>query len=146
VLGCITIASTRSKFPLRSNLPGVAGVIWSLNVALVMKFEFEKVGNYVELRMKQADKADRLEEVCLNKNVYIRNQVPTKEELENTINFHVNLSGESIGEITNGYYWSRKKVIEDEIRNIIKSYMRIQQSVQCIDLIDQIPLGSENDK
>jgi hypothetical protein len=111
-----------------------------------MKFEFEMVGNHVELRMKREDRADRLEEVCLNKKVYIRDQVPTREELEETISLHVQFGGENKSDIVNGYYRSRRKVIEEETRNIIKSYMKIQQSVQCIDLIDKISLEADDDK
>jgi hypothetical protein len=121
-------------------------VICSLNGEIVMKFEFEMVGNHVEIRMKREDRADRLEEVCLNKKVYIRDQAPTREKLEETINLHVQYGGENKSDVIVGYYLSRRKVIEEEAKNIIKSYMKIQQSVQCIDIIDKIALSSDDDK
>lgn len=108
-----------------------------------MKFELSKSGKLVSLLMHYDDSPKILHQVVINKRIFITAKAPKDQaELLVSINSHLKHGSiSSANEFHDQYHRSMKEKIEHETGEIIKSYLRIQEAMKCINLSDSIRLS-----
>ena len=88
-----------------------------------MKFTVEKSGSIVSLGIEQEGKA------------------PEVSKLKQVMETHRSESGMNSNEFLDFYHKSRQDVIERETKELLKCFMRIQNSIDCIHVADEIRFG-----
>lgn len=108
-----------------------------------MKFEVTKKGKLVSLLMHYEAEPKRCRHIMMSRRVFITSKAPKNEdELLKSINLHLaNGTISSANEFHDKYHKSMQDTIENEAREIVKSYLRIQEAIKCIDLSDSIRLS-----
>ncbi|WP_417868605.1 hypothetical protein [Vibrio furnissii] len=103
-----------------------------------MKFTVEKSGSIVSLAIEQEGKARRVYNIPVNGRVIVKGKAPEVFKLKQVMEIHRLESGMNSNEFLDFYHKSRQDEIEHETKELLKCFMRIQNSIDCIDVADAI--------
>lgn len=103
-----------------------------------MKFTVEKTGSIVSLAIEHGGKARRVHQIEVGGRVFVKSKVPEIHKLKEIMEIHSIESGMSNSEFLDFYHKCRQDVIEHETKELLKCFMRIQNSLDCINVADEI--------
>lgn len=110
-----------------------------------IKFEINKKNLHVSLLINEKGKATRKKEVTFQKNVFIKGNTPSKENILKFIAGEIQLGAfTSKEDFLSIYHNNKKDIIDKEMKNLIKCYMKIIHALECIDISDEIYFDSQN--
>ncbi len=110
-----------------------------------MKFRVTKSSYRVTFMIDDEGKPARCLDVPIDKRLLVKNKPPSKEKLIEIMqlqSLHENMTKD---EFIDQYINDRKHDINIQTRELIKCYLRIRNSLSCIDLADEIRLVDENE-
>lgn len=106
-----------------------------------MKFTVEKSGSIVSLTIEQEGKARRVYLIPVNGRVFVKSKVPEVSRLKQVLETHCSENGISSSEFLDFYHKCRQDAIEHETKELLKCFMRIKNSIDCINVADEIRFG-----
>ncbi|EPS4454063.1 hypothetical protein ACVEU1_004701 [Vibrio parahaemolyticus] len=110
-----------------------------------MKFTVEKSGSIVSLAIEQEGKARRVYDIPVNGRVFVKGKAPEVSKLKQVMATHRSESGMNSNEFLDFYHKSRQDAIEHETKELLKCFMRIQNSIDCINVADEIRFGDTDE-
>ncbi|HCM1039203.1 TPA: hypothetical protein N2810_004725 [Vibrio parahaemolyticus] len=109
-----------------------------------MKFTIEKKEDLETAALTLLEGVPRVKEISVKKNLYVRNNPPTKEKLLETMKRVC--SDEQISEAAflNQFQHTQRELISREVENLIKCYMRVQNAIESMDVAEEIQLSNSS--
>ncbi|MCG9683545.1 hypothetical protein L1D31_13295 [Vibrio sp. Isolate23] len=106
-----------------------------------MKFTVEKSGSIVSLAIEHEGKARRVYDIPVKGRVFVKGKAPEVSKLKQMMETYCTENVMNSSEFLDFYHKSRQDTIEYETKELLKCFMRIQNSIDCINVSDEIRFG-----
>lgn len=103
-----------------------------------MKFTVEKSGERVSLAIEHEGKARRVHEISVSGRIFVKGKPPEISKLMKSMETHCLDNNIDSREFLDFYHKSRQHTIEHEMKELLRCFMKIQNSLYCIDIADAI--------
>lgn len=111
-----------------------------------MKFTVTKRSYLTTFMIEDEKKPVRRLDVPIDRRLFVKNKPPTKEQLIEMIKLQCLRGDMTKEEFMTRYTNARKEDIDRQTRELLKCYLRIRNSISCIDLADEIRLADEHEQ
>ena len=103
-----------------------------------MKFTVEKSGERVSLAIEHEGKARRVHEISVSGRIFVKGKPPEISKLMKSMETHCLDNNMDSREFLDLYHKSRQHTIEHEMKELLRCFMKIQNSLYCIDIANAI--------